>query len=100
LAARACRVPIITRELPDEGGRRAALHDLQSPGAAADRSRNCHWTFEAGRGGALRRLAAVWRHAQAHLTAEMRAALATKLLQREGDKRRILLGWEEAIKSV
>ena len=28
---------------------------------------------------------AVWRHAQAHLTAEMRAALATKLLQREGD---------------
>jgi hypothetical protein len=34
---------------------------------------------------------AVWRHAQAHLTAEMRAALATKLLQREGDMRRILL---------
>ncbi|MGC1886112.1 MAG: hypothetical protein WA709_08450 [Stellaceae bacterium] len=34
---------------------------------------------------------AVWRHAQAHLTAEMRAALATKLLQREGDPRRILL---------
>src|SRR5690349_20915770 len=34
---------------------------------------------------------AVWRHAQAHLTAEMRAALATKLLQREGDTRRILL---------
>src|SRR5689334_6986294 len=32
---------------------------------------------------------AVWRHAQAHLTAEMRAALATKLLQREGDTRRI-----------
>ena len=32
---------------------------------------------------------AVWRHAQAHLTAEMRAALATKLLQREGDMRRI-----------
>jgi len=34
---------------------------------------------------------AVWRHARAHLTAEMRAALATKLLQREGDTRRILL---------
>ena len=34
---------------------------------------------------------AVWRHAQAHLTAEMRAALATKLLQRAGDMRRILL---------
>src|SRR5439155_3898171 len=34
---------------------------------------------------------AVWRHAQAHLTAEMRAALATRLLQREGDTRRILL---------
>src|SRR5437763_9583204 len=34
---------------------------------------------------------AVWRHAQTHLTAEMRAALATKLLQREGDTRRILL---------
>ena len=34
---------------------------------------------------------AVWRHAQAHLSAEMRAALATKLLQREGDTRRILL---------
>ena len=34
---------------------------------------------------------AVWRHAQTHLTAEMRAALASKLLQREGDTRRILL---------
>src|ERR1700758_3830550 len=34
---------------------------------------------------------AVWRHAQAHLTTEMRAALATRLLQREGDPRRILL---------
>src|SRR5215831_8940476 len=34
---------------------------------------------------------ALWRHAQAHLTAEMRAALTTKLLQREGDTRRILL---------
>jgi hypothetical protein len=82
--------------LPDEGGRQAALHDLQSPGAAADRSRNCRWTFEAGRAtrfGVSRD--AVWRHAQAHLTAEMRAALAIKLLQREGDTRRILLEWEE-----
>src|SRR5436309_8621351 len=47
---------------------------------------------------------AVWRHAQAHLTAEMRAALATKLLQREGDTRRILLeegaGVTEALKAV
>ena len=34
---------------------------------------------------------AVWRHAQAPLTAETRAALATRLLQREGDTRRILL---------
>src|SRR5690242_20772650 len=34
---------------------------------------------------------AVWRHGQTHLTAAMRAALATKLLQREGDTRRILL---------
>jgi len=39
---------------------------------------------------------AVWRHAQAHLTAEMRATLETKPLQREGDTRRILLEWEEA----
>ena len=47
---------------------------------------------------------AVWRHAQAHLTAEMRAALATKLLQREGDTRRILLeegaGVSEALKAI
>ena len=47
---------------------------------------------------------AVWRHAQAHLTAEMRAALATKLLQREGDMRRILLeegtGVVEALKAI
>jgi hypothetical protein len=46
----------------------------------------------------------VWRHAQAHLTAEMRAALATKLLQREGDTRRILLeegaGVTEALKAI
>jgi len=47
---------------------------------------------------------AVWRHAHAHLTAEMRAALATKLLQREGDTRRILLeegaGVTEALKAI
>jgi hypothetical protein len=47
---------------------------------------------------------AVWRHAQAHLTAEMRAALATKLLQREGDTRCILLeegaGVTEALKAI
>jgi hypothetical protein len=47
---------------------------------------------------------AVWRHARAHLTAEMRAALATKLLQREGDTRRILLeegvGVTEALKAI
>src|SRR5215467_7207596 len=47
---------------------------------------------------------AVWRHAQAHLTAEMRAALATKLLQHEGDTRRILLeegaGVTEALKAI
>ena len=47
---------------------------------------------------------AVWRHAQAHLTAEMRAALATKLLQREGDTRRILFeegaGVTEALKAI
>ena len=46
---------------------------------------------------------AVWRHAQAHLTAE-RAALATRLLQREGDTRRILLeegaGVTEALKAI
>src|SRR5947199_4381582 len=47
---------------------------------------------------------AVWRHAQTHLTAEMRAALATKLLQREGDTRRILLeeggGVSEALEAI
>ncbi len=47
---------------------------------------------------------AVWRHAQTHLTAEMRAALATKLLQREGDTRHILLeegaGVTEALKAI
>src|ERR1700737_3803662 len=35
----------------------ASVHDLQSPGATADRSCNRHRAFEAGRGRALRRLA-------------------------------------------
>src|SRR5689334_11032097 len=47
---------------------------------------------------------AVWRHGLTHLTAEMHAALATKLLQREGDTRRILLeegaGVSEALKAI
>src|SRR5689334_3620941 len=47
---------------------------------------------------------AVWRHAQAHLTAEIRFALAAKLLQREGDVRRILLeegaGVVETLKAI
>ena len=47
-------------------------------------------TFEAGRGGALRRLAGC------SVAAEMRATLETKPLQREGDTRRILLEWEVA----
>ena len=34
---------------------------------------------------------AAWRHGRAHLTPEIRAALATKVLAREGDMRRILL---------
>jgi hypothetical protein len=34
---------------------------------------------------------AVFRHAAAHLTPEVRAALATKIFQREGDMRRVLL---------
>jgi hypothetical protein len=33
----------------------------------------------------------VWRHAKEHLTDELRAALAMKILQREGDTRRVLL---------
>src|SRR5215472_19089517 len=49
-------------------------------------------------------LAAVHRHAAAHLTPEVRAALATKLLQREGDMRRVLLeegsNVVEALKAV
>lgn len=46
----------------------------------------------------------VWRHGREHLTDEMRAALATKILQREGDMRRILLeegtGVVEALKAI
>jgi hypothetical protein len=47
---------------------------------------------------------AVWRHSQAHLTAELRFALAAKLLQRDGDVRRILLeegaGVVETLKAI
>jgi hypothetical protein len=47
---------------------------------------------------------AVWRHHQAHLTAEMRAALTVRLLQRDGDVRRILVeegaGVVEALKAI
>jgi transposase IS66 family protein len=43
---------------------------------------------------------AVWRHSQAHLTAEIRSALATKLLRREGDLRRILLEEGTAVTEV
>ena len=47
---------------------------------------------------------AVWRHGQSHLTPEVRAALATKLLQRDGDMRRVLLeegtGVVEALKAI
>ena len=41
----------------------------------------------------------VWGHAQAHLTAEMRAALATKLLQREADTRRSALSLDAKFRS-
>src|SRR5215467_14477862 len=47
---------------------------------------------------------AVWRHGQSHLTPELRAAVATKLLQRDGDMRRVLLeegtGVVEALKAI
>jgi hypothetical protein len=49
-------------------------------------------------------LAAVHRHAATHLTPEVRAALATKILAREGDMRRVLLeegtSVVEALKAV
>ena len=47
---------------------------------------------------------AAWRHGREHLTAEIRAALATKVLTREGDMHRILLkegsGVVEALKAI
>jgi hypothetical protein len=47
---------------------------------------------------------AVDRHRRSHLTAEVRAALATKVLQREGDMQRVLLeegvGIVDALKAV
>ena len=47
---------------------------------------------------------AAWRHGRAHLTPETRAALATKVLAREGDMRRILLeegtGVVEVLKAI
>jgi hypothetical protein len=47
---------------------------------------------------------AAWRHGRAHLTPEIRAALATKVLAREGDVRRILLeegtGVVEVLKAI
>jgi hypothetical protein len=47
---------------------------------------------------------AVWRHGQAHLSPEIRGALVTRLLQREGDTRRILLeegaGVAEGLKAL
>jgi hypothetical protein len=47
---------------------------------------------------------AAWRHGRAHLTPEIRAALATKVLAREGDMRRILLeegtGVVEVLKAI
>ena len=47
---------------------------------------------------------AAWRHGREHLTPEIRAALATKVLAREGDMRRILLeegtGVVEALKAI
>jgi hypothetical protein len=47
---------------------------------------------------------AAWRHGREHLTPEIRAALATKVLAREGDMRRILLeegtGIVEGLKAI
>jgi hypothetical protein len=47
---------------------------------------------------------AAWRHGRAYLTPEIRAALATKVLAREGDMRRILLeegtGVVEVLKAI
>jgi hypothetical protein len=47
---------------------------------------------------------AVWRHSQAHLTPELKAALALRLVRREGDVRAVLLeegsGAIEAVKAI
>jgi hypothetical protein len=47
---------------------------------------------------------AAWRHGREHLTPEIRAALETKVLAREGDMHRILLeegsGVVEALKAI
>jgi hypothetical protein len=69
-----------------------AVHDLPTPAAAEHRL--------AIATGISRRLVAArfkvsadaaWRHGREHLTPEIRAALATKVLAREGDLHRILL---------
>jgi len=68
------------------------VYDLSIPAAAEHRPGNCN--------GISRRLIAArfkvsadaaWRHGRAHLTPEILAALATKVLAREGDMHRILL---------
>jgi hypothetical protein len=47
---------------------------------------------------------AVWRHSQAHLTPELKAALALRLVRREGDVRAVLLeegaGAVEALRAI
>jgi len=47
---------------------------------------------------------AVWRHSQNHLTPELKAALALKLIRREGDTRAVLLeegaGAVEALRAI
>ena len=81
------------------------MHDLPTPAAAEHRL--------AIATGISRRLVAArfkvsadaaWRHGREHLTAEIRAALATKVLAREGDMHRILLkegsGVVEALKAI
>jgi len=79
------RYPV--QQIADEGGRRAALHHLQSPDAAP-----VHVAIATGLSKrAVAERFGVWGHAQAHLTAEIRAALATKLLQREADTQRSAL---------
>ena len=81
------------------------MHDLPTPAAAEHRL--------AIATGISRRLVAArfkvsadaaWRHGREHLTPEIRAALATKVLAREGDLHRILLeeesGVVEALKAI